>query len=214
MRFVLKWSYSCAKHLANVLNENHNKRAIYYYGFYIVFGTLVKGTILISLSLLLGVLVPALLTVSALGSLRLVAGGYHFDTYGKCLFVSLVFVITAALISQYTYSYWNLISIVVFLLVIFVFSLFMLIKYAPKDTPTKPITEPAAIRKYKRLSIAYLGILLILCSVLTILDLKLYVIAIGFGISLEIFTITPAGHSFFNTIKNGLNKKVSVRRYN
>lgn len=214
MRFVQKWSYSCARHLAAVLKENHNKRAVYYYGFYIIIGSLVKGTILISLSLLLGVIIPALLTVLVLGSLRMFAGGFHFDTYGKCLFVSLVLVLSAALISKYTYSYWNIASIAVFLFFIFTFSLFMLIKYAPKDTPTKPITEPAAIRKYKRLSIAYLGILLILCCVLVLFNLKMYVIAIGFGILLEIFTITPAGHSFFSSIKNGLNKRVSVRRYN
>ncbi len=214
MRFVQKWSYSCARHVADVLKENHNKRAVYYYGFYIIIGSLVKGTILISLSLLLGVLIPALLTVLVLGSLRMFAGGFHFDTYGKCLLVSLIFVLSTALISQYTYSYWNMVSIAVFLLLIFAFSLFMLIKYAPKDTPTKPITEPAAIRKYKRLSIAYLGILLILCCVLTLFNLKLYALSIGFGILLEIFTITPAGHSFFSTIKNGLNRRTSVRRYN
>lgn len=213
MRFVQKWSYSCAKHVANVLKENHNKRAVYYYGFYIIFGTLVKGTILISLSLLLGVLIPALLTVLALGSLRMFAGGFHFDTYGKCLLVSLIFVLSTALISQYTYIYWNIVSIAVFLSFIFVYGLLMIIKYAPKDTPTKPITEPSAIRKYKRLSIVYLGILLILCSVLTLLNLKLYVIAIGFGILLEIFTITPSGHSFFNSIKNGLTRRKSIRQH-
>jgi len=212
MRFVQKWSYSCARHVAAVLNENHNKRAVYYYGFYIIFGSLVKGTILISLSLLLGVVVPALLTVLVLGSLRMFAGGFHFDTYGKCLFVTLVLVISAALISKYTYSYWSITAIAIFLILIFVVSLFMLIKYAPKDTPTKPITEPEAIKKYKRLSIAYLSILLVISVVLAIFNLKMYVIAIGFGILLEIFTITPAGHSFFTSIKNGLNKKGSVRR--
>lgn len=206
MRFVQKWSYSCAKHVADVLNENHNKRAVYYYGFYIVIGSFVKGIILLTLSLLLGILIPALLIVMVLGSLRMLAGGYHFDTYGKCLFVSMTFNLTAALIARYTYSSWSTALIVLFILLVFTFSLYMLIKYAPRDTPTKPITDPAAIMKYKKLSIAYLGVLLILCCVLVYLNLKMHIIAISFGVLLEIFSITPAGHSFFNTIKNGLNK--------
>lgn len=206
MKFVLKWSYSCAKYLADVLNENHNKRSVYYYGFYIVFSTLVKGIILISLSLLLGIMLPALLTVIVFGSLRMLAGGYHFDSYGKCLLVSLALIITAALISQYTYSYWSIASMVLFLIPAFAFSFYLLIKYAPKDTPTKPITDPAAIRKFKRLSIAYLGVLLILCCVLVFFNLKMHVISICFGILLEVFTITPSGHRFFNIIKAGLKR--------
>lgn len=206
MKFVLKWSYSCAKYLADVLNENHNKRSVYYYGFYIVFSTLVKGIILISLSLLLGIMLPALLTVIVFGSLRMLAGGYHFDSYGKCLLVSLALIITAALISQYTYIYWSIASMVLFLIPAFAFSLYLLIKYAPKDTPTKPITDPAAIRKFKRLSIAYLGILLIICCGLVFFNLKMHVVSICFGILLEVFTITPAGHRFFNIIKTGLKR--------
>lgn len=206
MRFVLKWSYACAKHLANALNENHNKRSVYYYGFYVLFGTLVKGFILISVSLLLGIFIPALLTVTVLASLRLFAGGYHFDTYGKCLLVSMALTVATALISQYTHPYWSMAAVAIFLFLVFTLSLYMLIKYAPKDTPTKPITDPADIIKFKRLSIIYLGILLIICCVLSALGLKMYVMAICFGVLLEIFSITPAGHNFFNIIKVGLNK--------
>lgn len=205
MRFVQKWSYACAKHLAYVLNENHNKRSVYYYGFYVLFGTLVKGIILISVSLLLGIFIPALVTVIVLASLRLFAGGYHFDTYGKCLFVSMALTIMTALISQYTHIYWSMAAVAIFLFIVFAFSLHMLIKYAPKDTPTKPITDPAAIMKFKRLSIVYLGILLVLCCILLFFSLKMYVIAICFGVLLEVFSITPAGHGFFNFIKSGLN---------
>ena len=207
MRFVQKWSYSCARHLALALNENHNKKSIYYYGFYIVLSTLVKGVILVSTSLLLGTLAPSLLILLAFGSLRLVAGGYHFDTYGKCLLVSLALILLGACISRYTYTYWSTPVIVMLLLAVFAFSLSMLIRYAPKDTPTKPITDPAAIMMYKRLSIIYLGILLVLCCILTVFKLHMHIIAICTGILLEVFSITPTGHKFFNKIKVSLSKR-------
>ncbi|OPX43228.1 accessory protein regulator protein B [Ruminiclostridium hungatei] len=207
MRFVQKWSYSCARHLALVLNENHNRRSVYYYGFYIVFGTLVKGIILISVALLLGILVPSLLIVLVLSSLRLVAGGYHFDTYGKCLLVSLILIVIAALITQHTYIYWSTAFIAVFVLLVFSVSFYMLAKYAPKDTPTKPITDPQAIKRFKKLSIAYLGILLIISCILLLYNLKMHVLAISFGVLFEIFSITPAGHSFFNKIRDSLSRR-------
>lgn len=211
MRFILKLSYACAKKLAIVLNENHNKRAIYYYGFYMVFSTLLEGIILISVSLLLGILVPTILITCVFGFLRMFAGGFHFDTLGRCLFISMGLFIVFALISQYTYKYWNITSVAIFLFMVFAFSLVSAIKYAPKDTPTKPITDPVEIAKFKRLSIVYLGIWLIVCSILTVLAQYMYAIAMGFGVLLEIFSITPIGHLFFNKIKGGLNNKSKLR---
>lgn len=210
MRFVQKWSYSCAKQLAAVLNENHNRKAVYYYGFYIVFASLVKGIILISISLLLGMLIPALLIVFVFGSLRMLAGGYHFDTYGRCLFISLGLFVAAALITQYTFQYWNIVFVIIFLTLVFAISLYVLIKYAPKDTPTKPITDPVEIKKFKKLAIVYLGIWFIVCSVLTLLNLKMYALALSFGVLLEIFSVSPVGHSFFNLIKTGLDNKSKI----
>jgi len=211
MRFVLKWSYGCAKKLAAVLNENHNRKAVYYYGFYIVFASLVKGTILISVALLLGILIPALLIVAVFGSLRMLAGGFHFDTLGRCLYISLGLFLTAALISQYTYQYWNTLSVTIFFILVFATSLYVLIKYAPKDTPTKPITDPVEIMKFKKLSIIYLCIWLVACIILTVLNLNLYVIAMSFGVLLEIFSVSPVGHAFFNKIKAGLNNNLNSR---
>ncbi len=205
MRFVLKLSYACARHLASALNEKHNKKAVYYYGFFIVFATLIEAGILILTSLLFGTLIPSLIIVAIFGTLRLFAGGYHFDTLGRCLFISLGFILAVALASQYTYQYWSTISVIIFLMTTFTVGLIIFIKYAPKDTPTKPITDPAKSKKLKKLSVLYLCILLLICSILTILSLKLYVIATCFGVLLEIFSVSPVGHAFFDKIKNGLN---------
>ncbi len=209
MRFVQKWSYACAKGLSAVLNENHNRKAVYYYGFYILIGSLVKTSILLLVSALLGVLIPAFIIVIVFGTLRLFAGGYHFDTYGRCLFTSMGLNILAALISQYTHQWWNIFQLILFFTIVSLISLYALIKYAPKDTPTKPITEPEAIKKYKKLSVVCLVICMLVCIILIAFNMKMYVISICFGLLLEIFSVTPIGHSFFSLIKTGLdNTKV------
>lgn len=208
MKFVLKWSYACAKSLANALNENHNRRAVYYYGFYILFGSVVKASILLSVSFLLGVIIPTIIISLVFGSLRAFAGGYHFDTYGRCLFISLGLFLTTGVISQYTYNYWNALALSILLVVSFAATLPAIIKFAPRDTPTKPITDPAAIKNYKKLSIIYLAAWFTVSGTLIFLHLNLVVLASVFGILLEVFSITPQGHTFFNLIKSRLNVKV------
>ena len=204
MRFVSKWSYTCAKHLTSALNENHQKRAVYYLGFFIVIGAIVKGVTMLSAAFLLGIIIPTLLIVFVFGSLRMIAGGYHMDTYGKCLFVSLGLFILFALIAQYTFMYWNTACIAVLITFTFAVGLYVLIRYAPKDTPNKPITEPQEIRKFKRLSIVYLSVWLIIVAVLTVYKLNLFALALCFGVLLELFTISPTGHKFFDIIKEKL----------
>ena len=204
MKFVQKWSYACANHFASVMNETHQKRAVYYYGLYIVIGTLIKGVILVASALLLGTLLPSLLIVFIFGTMRMLAGGYHMDTYGKCLFVSLVLYITLGLITQYTYQYWNYVHIKILIAATFISGLYVLVRYAPKDTPNKPITDPQQIRKYKILSLIYLLVWLIVSIMLAIFELNMYVIALSFGILLELFAITPTGHRFFDKINVAL----------
>lgn len=202
MRFVQKWSYACANHLASVLNENHRRRAVYYYGFYIIIGMAVKGIVLVSTASLLGVLLPALLIVITFGSLRMLAGGYHMDTYGRCLVVSLALFLAGASMAQYTHRYWEIGWVAALVGITFLLGLYLLIKYAPKDTPNKPITDPVAIKRYKTFSVIYLCGWLVLMAVLTVLGQTLQVLAMCAAVIMELFTITPVGHRFFDGVRN------------
>ncbi len=211
MRFVDKWAYACAYQLAGVLNENHQRRAVYYYGFIIIFGSLVKGLALTVVSLLLGIFRPIVIIAIAFGLLRLVAGGYHMDTYGKCLLVSMVLFISAGVTAQYSVLYWKTAHLITLISVVFVFGLYAIIRYAPRDTPNKRITEIAEIRKFKRLSLIYLGVWLTVTAGLVVLGFRMAVLALCFAVSLEIFTIIPTGQRFFDFIKEGLSKRGAVQ---
>lgn len=205
MRFVNKLSYSWARSLSNNLNETHQKRAVFYYGLIILNTALIKIIVTLGIAALLGVIVPTIIITLVFGSLRMLAGGYHMDTYGKCLLASLIQFQTAALITQYSYIYWNLLMTSTLVLATFVLSYILIYKYAPKDTPNKPITDPKEISKFKKLSSIYLTSLLLIVFVLLFLGQFYFVIPICFSILLEIFTITPAGHVFYEAIRVGLN---------
>jgi accessory gene regulator B len=207
MRFIQKWSYWCAKKLAIAMNENHQKKSVYYYGFQIVIGAAVKGVLLITIASLLGILIPTLLITVAFASLRMIAGGYHMDTYGKCILVSLGLFIVSGLIAEYTNSYWNSVHVIILITAAFILGLYVLLRYAPKDTPNKPITNPKEIKKFKTLSIVYLFVWLGITLALVVFSFKIFAMSICFGMLLELFAISPTGHKFFDLIKDGFKKK-------
>ncbi len=204
MRFINKWSYSCAKGLAIVLEESHQKKAEYYFGFQIAIGSIVKTATLVAVSTILGVLIPALIVYISFALLRKVAGGYHMDTYGKCLLVSTGFFVAAALLAKHTYRYWSITGLVILITFTFTVSIYMIVKYAPKDTPNRLITDIDEKRRFKTLSIVYICIWLLVVTTLTVFGMKMYTLLLCFSVLQEIFAITPTGHKFFDKIKYGL----------
>lgn len=211
MRFIHKWSYALAKLLAIKVNESHEKRRVFYFGFLIIIGALVKGVLLVGISLLFGSLLPSLVAVLVFATFRMIGGGYHMDTYGKCIAVSLGLFILAGTITQYTYSYWNFISVLTLLLVTIMIASYVTLKWVPKDTPNKRITEEEAIRKFKRLGIYYILCWSLLCFGMMIFKLpryELYIIAGSFGFLLELFSISPIGYSFFDWVNGKVDIKV------
>jgi accessory gene regulator B len=201
MRFIKTWSFACANYLTKQLNENHEKRGIYYYGFQIVIGSVVKGIILILVSLLLGALIPTLLLTAVFVSLRVLAGGYHMDSYGKCAITSIGLFVVFGTMIQYTYEIWPSPIILATLAAVAIYAFYSAYRWAPKDTPNKPITKPEQIKKLRILTFTHLIIWLPLTYTLIYFEIKMIALCLIFGILISIFIITPEGHRFFDMIK-------------
>lgn len=204
MRFINKWAYVCANGLTRQLGENHEKRRVFYYGFQIVIGSAVKLVILTSISLLIGAFAETFSVLVFFVSLRLLAGGYHMDTYGKCLFTSLAIFLLAGFTVRYTYMYWNVWFIALLAIITFVTALYVIIRWAPADTPNKPITKPAQIRRLKVLSIVQIFVWAALTVFLLFYRLNMYAIAGCFGMLLAAFIVSPIGYGFFDMISGRL----------
>lgn len=198
MRFIRKWSYACANQLAATTNEDHQRRSIYYYGFYIVLGALFKLTVLALAAVLTDTFSTTFTLFFVFGSLRMFAGGVHMDSFNKCMVVSFALYIAGGLLAEYTNYYWSNVELLVMVGIALIAGLYVLSRYAPGDTPNKPITDPHEIKKFKRLSLIYLFFLIIIILFLIWFGLKKYCIAASIGILFELFTITPVGYEFFN----------------
>lgn len=207
MRFIEALSYSGANYLMKQKGENHEKRRVYFYGLQVIIGAIVKFIVLFVLALITDTLLPTFLMAIVFASLRAIAGGYHMDTFGKCLGVSISMFIVFSIIARYTYQYWQDYQIMIFAIITVVCSLISIYKWAPSDNPNRPITEPTEIKKFKRLSIIYLVTWTIISFVLIYTKSYMIFLSIAFGLILEVFSITPAGHVFFNFVRKSLKKK-------
>ncbi|MCX7747216.1 MAG: accessory gene regulator B family protein [Clostridia bacterium] len=206
MNFIKKWSYGCANFLTRQLDENHQKRGVYYYGFQIVIGAIVKSVLLISIALILRSLIPTLIVLGVFGTLRMLAGGYHMDTYGKCIITSLGLMLASGVITQYTYKSWQVEYVIALLIISFLAGLIVSIKWAPADTPNKPITKPEEIKKFKVLSIIYMMVFFAAGLILIYNNYTMFVIAGCLGLLLEAYTVTPMGYRFFDKISGEVDK--------
>lgn len=200
MKFIRKWSYTYAKCLSSKLNENHEKRSIYYFGFQIIIGEFVKLIILLALAVLLGVIKETLIILTFFVIFRTTAGGYHMDTYNKCMVASIVIFLLAGLFVHYTWENLNIHTIAFLNIATFFTGLFSFYKWAPADTPNKPIKKEEKIKSLKRKSILMLFITTIIIFFLIFKGLILYAMAACIGILVEIFNITPIGYSFYDMI--------------
>jgi len=203
MKFIKKWSYGCAKYLSQQLNDNHEKRSIYYFGIQVIIGSIVKLAILLATAFILGILKETLVILLFFIIFRMTAGGYHMDTYGKCMVVSMCIFLLTGLFVHYTFmycKYLNIYALTILNIVTFLIGLFCFYKWAPADTPNKPIKKKEKIRKLKRQSIIQLFITTAIVFILIYRNLYLYALAACMGTLVEIFNITPLGYSLYDKI--------------
>jgi len=200
MRFIKKWSYGCAFSLARQLNENHEKRGVYYYAFQIIIGSAVKAAAMALISLLLGIFKETVAVMAFFISLRVIAGGFHMDTYGKCFAASTaIFLLSGALV-KYVGPYLGTVQIAILAAAVFFLGLGAVIKWAPADTPNKPITKLEQIKRLKKMSAGYFLVWLAAIAALLAFDFRMYALAGCVGVLLSIFIISPAGYRFFGAI--------------
>lgn len=205
MNFIRKWSFGCANSLAHKLGESHQKRGVYYYGFQIVIGAIVKGTAITAVTLILDTFVQTMVVLAFFTALRVLAGGYHLSSYNKCVVASITLFTAAGAITRYTYAYWKDEVVMVMIIVSFFIGLAALMKWAPRENPNRPITKREEIKRFKYLSFIVFISSILASGVLLYFNCKQMALSGLFGTLLSIFIITPMGYRFFSWI-SGENK--------
>ncbi len=122
----------------NELNED-SYIGIFNFTFKGLYGAIIKGGLLLSIAWLLNILEPTLVVTASFGIIRVFAGGFHFESYALCTYVSIASLLVLGVIGKHL-DYNMYINIIVA-----VFSVILFILFAPvenKNLPIKPKNKP------------------------------------------------------------------------
>jgi accessory gene regulator B len=174
-------------------------------------GLFVNLGVVVGIALWLGITPYVLAAMVPSGILRLVSGGAHCSTFLRCLTLGTVIMVGLGQLAA-------MIGILMphallFFLVAFTtaWGFYVMHRWAPADTPAKPIVSPKKRTIYRRLSYIFIAVWAAVVSVLTLyggdapLDSALALASTG-GLCWQICSITPAGYRFIAMVEVLLDK--------
>jgi accessory gene regulator B len=131
---------------------------IYIYGWSLMLSTLASTLMMILIGALAAEFFGSLLYILFFVSLRVLAGGYHANTYLKCFMWTLFFYLVALAVCAYLPVAWTTGTIIVLISL----SVVITFIFAPADHPNKPLSDKrkALFRKKSRLLVSMQALLL------------------------------------------------------
>ncbi|SKC83237.1 accessory gene regulator ArgB-like protein [Maledivibacter halophilus] len=140
----------------NNVEIDEDQEAILTYSMHLVFSGILSIGFALLAGLLLGI-VPYVLTILITNVIfRTFSGGAHSEGMVSCATYGAVIMSILGMIVKFTYLDKNLLAIILFFILIFAF--WSINKYAPADTPGKPITTKVKRDKLRKLSFSALFI--------------------------------------------------------
>ena len=193
MKLIQKLSFSSASFLTKQLQQDHQKRAEYYFGFQGIYQSIIKVTVLGILAVVLGIVKPMLFVILAFTSLRFFAGGTHMGTYLRCFLITAFTFVPAALVANHFSNNFG----IAFIIGVFAISAIAIFFYAPKNSPLNQISNKKA-KTLKRLSIATLTFWFVISVCLYFFQQIELTISVCIGVLLEVSSIIPAFELLYN----------------
>ncbi|NLL69925.1 MAG: accessory gene regulator B family protein [Epulopiscium sp.] len=180
---------------------DQSQEAILEYGIYLIFSTILGAICTLGVSILLGIFSIVAMILLTMSILRYVSGGAHFIKMGHCIFMTVVITNTMGLVVQYIpISFGGIFTLSLFC---FIFALRNILRYAPADTPQKPIDNKHHRKKLRQQSLVLICIWFIGVILSFVNDWKTtskVLLATTLAIAWQCFTLTPKGYQFYAQI--------------
>lgn len=181
--------------LSRIITENmeleSKEKALFSFGLELVIGVVLEAIILLFLAYLFNIFWPVFIALLSFLVIRPYAGGIHLPTYFSCLIVTLLVFLLIGFIAAYIQP--GLLTTIIVIFFVAITGFIFIYKYAPADTKTIPISDPALRQELKRK--AY--IVLIAWTILAITAALLFtgylnlVIAASLGIFSQLISTHP-----------------------
>lgn len=198
----------CEKISSNIANElklDDDKRNIINYGIFNLIQTGICIVLVIIFGFIFHVVIEALIISFTISILRKSSGGVHAPTPESCAVVGTVASVGMAVIGKNIYI--NLLLVLLFGIIVFIWSFYIIYKLAPIDSPAKPIKSTEKRAKLKQISIRVLYLYLIIvalsitCYLINQNTIALsYSLCIYMGLLWQVFSLTKSGHVVFGKL--------------
>ncbi len=126
--------------ITKVSDLSTKDKAYLNYGLQLILGVIVEAVIMLSIAYMLNIFWPVFIAALSFLVIRPYAGGIHLPSYLSCMIVTIFVFLLIGLITQVVQ--FNTILLLLVILLVSIFGLFMINKYAPADTDIIPITDP------------------------------------------------------------------------
>jgi len=188
-----------ANKIALSLALDSEREAVIAYGLIAILQVFVTILIVTLLGVIIGALVESLIVCFSVSLLRKYSGGAHAQTAEFCTAITAVYCTLTAALSKYIIVYiYHPIVMLIAVILLYACSLWVAYRYIPVDSPNKPIKSPVKIKRMRIISISILifyaalsGLFLIFSRVRP--ETQSFGISLYFGISWQMFTLTPVG---------------------
>ncbi|AKC61098.1 accessory regulator AgrB [Clostridium sporogenes] len=206
MFFIEKISNKIGSEISSNLSFDKDTKEIITYGAFVVLQTLICFLCVAFLGFMCNVFVESIIISLTSAIYRKYSGGIHANSPNKCaIFGAIVFVVLALLVKNINIGF-NLIFIFIIIFV-FIYSYYIVYKFVPVDTKSKPIEDVDEKLRLKKCSFLSISILLLIEILLILLYLKYNNIALIYygscviaGVLWQSFTLTPAAKKIFYNI--------------
>ena len=193
-RFVRAW----AAKIARTLGFDVEKEAVMAYGLLAITQITVTLALVLALGFAVGAPVEVLIVCLSVSILRKYSGGVHADSIEFCTVFSVVYCTLTAVLAQRLATLYHPALLLAATLVTYLAAFAIVRRYAPVDSPNKPIRSEAKIRRMRRDSLMVTGgylALQLLCYFLSPSApiFQSYGISLLLGVSWQAFTLTPLG---------------------
>ncbi|MDW8802209.1 accessory gene regulator B family protein [Clostridium sp. A1-XYC3] len=217
MFLIEKLSNNLAFKVASTLNLDKDKKEIIAYGAFNFIQTIWCIIMVIILGMIFKVPLEALVVSFSISILRKYSGGAHSTSPNRCALIGALVSVGLALFVEYTYKLVNLSWLITIIVVVFLFAYYNIYKYAPVDSPAKPIVKEKSKQRMKKGSIFTVNVLVILVATLLvghfIIGNNQYLViamCICLGVLWQVLTLTPKGYLVLSNIDTFFEKIINI----
>lgn len=185
-----------SEHVQKELNLNDDRRDVLVFGLTTLISTIGSYAAIIAVGLLAGAVKLALIAAVTSTLFRVVSGGAHSRCMRNCIILGAIVSPGIAVISKWAGPGMPVSTLYLLVAVTWLFSLAAILRYAPADTPNRPIVKPEERRKFRGMSLTVLAVwgITAINAVMFKLTTGEMILASALGLLWQTHSITPHGY--------------------